>query len=72
MNIICRISKYTDKMIKKLRWFDLSLIKLSVAAIILTIAKLWPPILSLEWHSYLMIALIASIRPLMIYFGLLK
>lgn len=36
-------------------WF--SLMKICVAALTLMIAKLWPPILSLNWYWYLLIAI---------------
>jgi len=49
--------------IKKCVWYDISLVKLSTAAFILMVAKLWTPILSLEWHWYLIIALLAAIIP---------
>ena len=53
-----------NKMIKKLKWYDLSLTKLSAFAFALMIAKLWQPILALDWYWYLVIGVIAAIRPL--------
>ncbi|GAJ19990.1 unnamed protein product [marine sediment metagenome] len=55
---------WLDSKIKNMRWYDISLVKLSTAAFILMIAKLWPPLLSLAWHWYLIIALLAAIIPL--------
>jgi len=55
---------WVDKRIKKLRWFDISLIKISTAAFILLVAKLWAPLLSLDWYWYLVIVLVAGARPL--------
>ena len=54
---------WMDSRIKNLVWYDTSLIKLSTAAFILMIAKLWEPILSLEWYWYLVIGVIAAIIP---------
>ena len=48
---------------KKFEWFDISLVKLSTAAFILMVAKLWSGILALEWYWYLIIAVIVAIRP---------
>ncbi len=53
----------TNKKLKKLVWYDMSLIKLTTAAFILMIAKLWSPILALDWHWYLVIAVIAGVIP---------
>ncbi len=54
---------WIDGTIQKMRWYDISLIKLSTAAFILMVAKLWTPLLSLEWPWYLVIALVAAIIP---------
>lgn len=59
-----RLLRFFDNNIKYLRWFDISLIKLSTAAFILMIAKLWTPLLTMEWYWYLIISLIATIRPI--------
>ena len=55
-------------MLKNLKWFDISLIKLSTAAIILMVAKLWSGILALEWYWYLAIGIILTIRPFTLMF----
>jgi len=49
--------------VAKLRVTDVQLIKLSVAGFILMIAKLWPPLLSLDWYWYAAIGALAAIRP---------
>lgn len=49
--------------VKKFEWFDISLVKLSTAAFILMVAKLWSGILALDWYWYLAIAILAAIRP---------
>lgn len=62
------IFDWCNSKIPHLKWFDISLIKLSTAAFILMVAKLWAPLLSLAWHWYLIIALLAAIKPVMIMF----
>ena len=53
-----------DAKIKKCGWFDISLVKLSTFAFALLVAKLWQPILSLEWYWYAAIFVLAAIKPL--------
>ena len=60
---------WINENIKKCVWYDISLIKLSTAAFILMVAKLWAPILALEWYWYLLIAVLAGIKPAMKMFG---
>lgn len=55
--------KYWDAKVKKMDWLDVGAIKLGVFAIALMIAKLWSPILSLDWYWYLVVFIIAIIRP---------
>ena len=52
--------KFMEKKIKLLTFWDFPLIKLSTAAFILMIAKLWTGILALEWYWYLIIALVVA------------
>ncbi|GAH29833.1 unnamed protein product [marine sediment metagenome] len=52
-----------DSKIKKLNWLDIQFIKLSVAGCILMIAKLWEPLLSLDWYWYAIIFVLAAIKP---------
>ena len=58
-----------NKKIKRCVWYDISFVKLSTAAFILMIAKLWAPLLSLDWYWYLIIGIIAAIKPMMVIFG---
>ena len=51
--------------IKHFRWQDISLIKVSTAAFILLVAKLFPVVLSLHWAVYALIAVVAAIPPFM-------
>jgi hypothetical protein len=43
-------TKRINAKISKLTWVDIGLTKWSVAAFVLMIAKLWPPLLSLDWY----------------------
>ena len=54
---------WINEKVKKMEWYDLSLTKLSTAAVILMIAKLWEPILALEWYWYGIIFVLAAIGP---------
>ena len=57
-------NKWTQQKIKKLDWFDIGLVKLSTGAFFLMIAKLWSPLLSLDWYWYLVIAIVLALRPI--------
>lgn len=60
---------WIDSLAKKLTGFDIAWIKLSSIAFALLIAKLWEPILNLEWYWYSIICVLAAIKPLhSIYF----
>jgi hypothetical protein len=63
------MTKWANKKLKKLKWSDIKLIKISTAAFILMIAKLWSPILSLEWYWYGAIFILAAIIPMQKIFG---
>jgi len=52
-----------NERIKMLDWADIGLIKFTVAAFILMIAKLWEPLLSLDWYWYGLIGFLAVIKP---------
>jgi len=58
-----------ERALKQMKWYDIALIKLSTAAFMLMLAKLWSPILSLSWHWYLIILVVAALRPIAIMFG---
>lgn len=60
MNLI----KWVNKKIGNLTWIDMGLTKISVAAFILMIAKLWPPLLSLDWYWYGLIFIALALIPL--------
>ena len=56
-------TKWANNKISKLTWVDIGLTKWSVAAFVLMIAKLWPPLLSLDWYWYALIFVVLAIIP---------
>jgi len=63
-----KLCKWMDSKVKKLGWLDVKLIKWSVFAFTLMLAKLWPPLLSLEWYWYGLLFVVFAIKPMMVYF----
>ena len=59
---------WTDKKIKKLNTFDVALIKIAVMGFTLMVAKIWEPILSLDWYWYAGIWIVAAAFPLYSFF----
>ena len=51
---------------------DVGLVKIAVIAATLLIAKLWQPILGLEWYWYLMVWLVAAVKPFSTFFKCLQ
>jgi hypothetical protein len=49
---------------KKLTWLDMGLIKISIIGFTLMIAKLWKPLLILDWYWYALIFILVGIRPI--------
>ena len=43
----------------------MALVKIGVAAFVLTLAKLWTPLLSLDWYWYALVFVLASLKPAM-------
>ena len=60
MNLI----KWANNKIEKLTWIDMGLTKLAVAAFALMIAKIWPPLLNLDWYWYGLMWIFLAIIPL--------
>jgi uncharacterized protein YqjF (DUF2071 family) len=60
---IMNFTKWANNKISKLTWVDVGLTKWSVAAFVLMIAKLWPPLLSLDWYWYGLIFVVLAIIP---------
>ena len=56
----------------KAGWVDIALTKIAVFAGALLIAKLWTPILSLDWYWYLAVWILAAIKPLSAFFKFSK
>ncbi|MFH1316361.1 MAG: hypothetical protein ABII01_02480 [Candidatus Woesearchaeota archaeon] len=63
------IFKRVNSAIKRMKWYDISLVKIASAAFILMVAKLWAPLLILDWYWYLIIAVLASVIPVIKLFG---
>lgn len=55
---------WMDVQVKKMNWIDMGCTKWASAAAGLLLAKLWPPILSLDWYWYLVIVLVLSLKPI--------
>jgi hypothetical protein len=55
--------KWINDRIKKFDWLDMGFIKLAVAAFVLMVAKLWAPVLYLNWYWYLVLFLVFAIKP---------
>ncbi|MBL7996749.1 hypothetical protein JNM05_15390 [bacterium] len=66
MNILAKISTY------RADWLDLGLTKIAVFGVTLFLAKIWEPILGLDWYWYLILGIAASIRPFMTAFKWLQ
>ncbi len=69
MNNNMSITSWADLQIKKFNWVDIQFIKIAVFGFTLLLAKLWSPLLSLEWHWYALILVLAVIKLLFKVFG---
>ncbi|GAG03401.1 unnamed protein product, partial [marine sediment metagenome] len=58
------VKNWVDLKIKKYDLIDIKLIQLSSAALVLMIAKLWKPLLNLDWYWYGVIFVSAMIKPI--------
>ncbi|HDR53184.1 MAG TPA: hypothetical protein ENN60_00700 [archaeon] len=63
------LKKKGNDMLKKMDVVDVKLACLGKIALFLMIAKLWPPLLSLDWYWYLAIAVVALVKPYYKAFG---
>jgi hypothetical protein len=61
MEIINRFKNY------KADWIDVALTKIAVFTAALFIAKLWNPILDLDWYWYLIIWVLAAVKPIVTF-----
>lgn len=57
-------SKYMAKVVKRLDWLDIGLIKWSVLFLTLFLVSVWPWMLAWDWYWYLIIGLALVVRPL--------
>ena len=57
------IFTWSQEKIKKLNWIDMALIKIAVASATLMLAKLWEPLLYLDWYWYALIYILVVARP---------
>ena len=60
---------WAEKNIKKLKWYDISIFKLCMFSIALLLAKLWPPLLSLEWYWYAIAFVLTCARLFFVMFS---
>jgi len=62
---------WVNSIVKKaeLSWVDEKLLQLCGAGFVLMIAKLWEPLLSLDWYWYAVIGVLAGIKPTYKAFG---
>ena len=59
-----KISDWANPKIKKMNWIDIQFVKLASMAFILMIARLWPPIATLDWYWYGILMLLAAAVPM--------
>ena len=60
-----KLFSWIDSLIKKMDMWDIGLLKLTVAAFVLMAAKLWSPLLSLDWYWYCLVFVLAAVRPVL-------
>ena len=59
-----KLTNWIEQSIRKFKWYDVSLIKLSTFAIALLIAKVYPMILDYDIEAYIVVAVVASAIPI--------
>ena len=57
------MNKWLNKKVRRLQWFDISLIKSSTMFFTLMLAKLSSSLLSWDWEVYLVLSIVFAIRP---------
>lgn len=55
--------KWVEKGYAKLHWYDFGMVKLSAFLFGLLIAKIYPPILNLDWYWYLIFVVVVAYKP---------
>ncbi len=58
------VTSWADLQIKKFNWVDIQFIKIAVFGFTLLLAKLWSPLLSLDWYWYALIFVLAMLKML--------
>lgn len=53
-----KLFAWADSRIALMKWYDIGLLKFCVAAFVLMVAKLWPPLLLPDWKVFGVIFLI--------------
>lgn len=53
--------KGMDEKIKKMNCYDISVLKICVAAFTIMLVKLWPAVASLDWKAYGVVFLISYV-----------
>jgi len=53
--------QWKDDIIKRMKVLDIGVLKICVAAFVLMIAKLWSPILSLDWYWYAVVFVVTYV-----------
>ncbi|NQV09076.1 hypothetical protein HQ529_04455 [Candidatus Woesearchaeota archaeon] len=65
-------AKWTDNILKKIKWYDIKLAQIAAMFAVLTLITLWPAFLELvlkvEWYWYLLAALVFGVRWVKIMF----
>ncbi len=56
-------AKWANPRIKRYEWQDIAFIKLAVMGFTLMLAKVWSPVLGLDWYWYAAIFLAAAAIP---------
>jgi len=61
--------KWADAKVKRMDALDMGMVKVSVFFLALLAAKLYSPLLSLDWWVYALVFVLAAIRPMMHVIG---
>ena len=62
--VIMGFIQWRESKIRKMKWYDIPLIKLASIAFGLLLAKLYTPILGFDWYWYAVVIILAAIPPL--------
>lgn len=63
------IVRWGTKHVRNLDYFDIKLIKLYMFMFVLLLAKIFPILMAAPWWTYLLIGLVAIIRPWQHFFN---